>query len=152
MQILLVCTGNTCRSPLAEALLRRELERVGVSDAVVSSAGTGAWEGERASEGSYLVGLEEGIDLGSHRARLATRELVAEQDLILAMSAGHLRKLEALGAGAKAHLLGAFAGASPEAQEVGDPVGGPIEGYRSTYQQIEALAKSAAARIARERK
>jgi protein-tyrosine-phosphatase len=152
MRILLVCTGNTCRSPLAEALLRRELERVGVSDAVVSSAGTGAWEGERASEGSYLVGLEEGIDLGAHRARLATRELIAEQDLILAMSAGHMRKLELIGAGTKAHLLGTFAGATGERQEVADPVGGPIEGYRSTYKQIEALAKSAAARIAKERK
>jgi protein-tyrosine phosphatase len=118
----------------------------------VTSAGTGAWEGERASEGSYLVGLEEGIDLGAHRARLATRDLVAQQELILAMSAGHLPKLEALGAGTKAHLLGAFAGATGETQEVADPVGGPIEGYRATYKQIEALAKSAAARIARERK
>lgn len=152
MRILLVCTGNTCRSPLAEALLRRELEKVGVTDAAVGSAGTGAWEGERASEGSYLVGLEEGIDLGEHRARLASKELVAEQDLILAMSAGHLRKLELVGAGAKAHLLGVFAGAAADAVEVGDPVGGPIEGYRATYQQLETLARGAAARIARERR
>jgi len=152
MKILLVCTGNTCRSPLAEALLRRELEKAGVREAVVGSAGTGAWEGERASEGSYLVGLEEGIDLGGHRARLATRELVAEQDLILGMSAGHLRKLELMGAGTKAHLLGTFAGATGDAVEVADPVGGPIEGYRAAYKQIEALAKSAAARIGRERK
>src|SRR6478752_7555520 len=152
MKILLVCTGKTCRSPLPGALLRRELERAGMSDVIVGSAGTGAWEGERASEGSYLVGLEEGIDLGGHRARLASRELVAEQELILAMSAGNLRKLELMGAGTKAHLFGAFAGATGDEVEVADPVGGPIEGYRATYKQIEALAKGAAARIARERK
>ena len=98
------------------------------------------------------MGLEEGIDLGAHRALLATREVVADQELIFAMSAGHLRKLELLGAGTRAQLLGAFAGAPVDAQEVADPVGGPIEGYRSAYQQIEALAKSAAARIARERR
>jgi protein-tyrosine-phosphatase len=152
MNILLVCTGNTCRSPLAEVLLRRELERAGVTDAVVGSAGTGAWEGERASEGSYLVALENGLDLGHHRARLATREVLAEQDLILAMGSGHLHKLERLGADAKSHLFGTFAGITGSDAEVADPVGGPIEGYRRVYAQLEGMAIAAAARIARGRK
>jgi protein-tyrosine-phosphatase len=152
VKILLVCTGNTCRSPLAEALLRRELERAGVTDAVVTSAGTGAWEGERVSEGSYLVALEQGLDLADHRARLATRDLVATQDLILAMSAGHLHKLERLGGEEKSHLLGTYAGIAGIEAEVGDPVGGPIEGYRKVYAQLEQMAVAAAARIAREGK
>jgi protein-tyrosine-phosphatase len=96
------------------------------------------------------VGLEAGIDLGSHRARLASRELVAEQDLVLVMGTGHLRKLETMGVGARAHLFGAFAGADDTQQEVADPVGGPIEGYRAMYLQVEALARKAAARIAGE--
>lgn len=62
-RVVLVCTGNTCRSALAEALLRRALEERGVTDIAVSSAGTGAWEGAPASEGAYLVGLESGLDL-----------------------------------------------------------------------------------------
>jgi len=152
VRILMVCTGNTCRSPLAEALLRRELERAGVADAVVSSAGTGAWEGERASEGSYLVALENGLDLGSHRARPATRDLVAGQDLIFAMTSGHLHKLERLGGEGKSHLFGTFAGVPGIEAEVGDPVGGPIEGYRAVYDQLERMAAAVARRIAKERK
>src|ERR1041385_7086737 len=106
MRILLICTGNTCRSPLAEVLLRRALEEAKVEGVTVESAGTGAFGGEPASEGSYLVALENGLDLAAHRARVASRGMVADADLILAMARGHLRKLDLLGAGAKARLIG----------------------------------------------
>lgn len=148
MKILLVCTGNTCRSPLAEVLLRRALEEAKVDGVTVSSAGTGAFGGEPASEGSYLVALENGLDLAAHRARPVTRELVAESDLILAMSRGHLRKLQLLGAGEKAQLLGEYADADGD-PEVADPVGGPIEGYRATYQQLEQMTRAVARRVAK---
>jgi protein-tyrosine-phosphatase len=119
---------------------------VGLEDVEVRSAGTGAFDGEPASEGSYLVALEQGLDLAAHRAREVTREMVAESDLILAMSRGHLRKLELLGAGTKAHLIGDFAGATGD-HEVADPVGGPIEGYRATYRQIEEMSRLVARRL-----
>ena len=64
--VLFVCTGNICRSPLAEALLRRELGLRGTDGVQVSSAGTGAWEGAPTSEGAYLVALENGLDLSAH--------------------------------------------------------------------------------------
>lgn len=146
MHILVVCTGNTCRSPLAEVLLRRALAEAGVEGVTVSSAGTGAMGGEPASEGSYLVALENGLDLAAHRARPVTKEIVAESDLILTMSRGHLRKLQLLGAGMKAQLLGDYA-KTAEDPEVADPVGGPIEGYRSTYQQLEVMTRAVAGRL-----
>lgn len=146
MKILLVCTGNTCRSPLAEVLLRRALEEEKVDGVVVASGGTGAFGGEPASEGSYLVALENGLDLAAHRARVVTREMVADADLVLAMGRGHLRKLELLGAGTKAHLIGDFARVEGD-PEVSDPVGGPIEGYRATYRQLEEMTKSIARRL-----
>src|SRR5207249_11290602 len=77
--VLFVCTGNICRSPLAAALLERALKEHGL-DVNVTSAGTGAWDGAPASEGAYLVGLERGLDLSGHRARLLTRELVGQAD------------------------------------------------------------------------
>lgn len=149
MKILLVCTGNTCRSPLAEVLMRRALAEQGVTDVAVASAGTGAADGEPASEGSYLVALENRLDLAAHRARIVTREMLAGTDLVLAMSRSHLRKLEALGGRPKSHLLGEYAGSEGEV-EVADPVGGPIEGYRATYGQLEAMTRSVARRIAEE--
>jgi len=108
--VVLVCTGNTCRSPLAEALLRQALAARGVVDVEVSSAGTGAWEGAPASEGAYLVALELGLDLSSHRARLLTSEVIAESDLILTMARHHRARVLELGAGGQVHLLGDYAG------------------------------------------
>lgn len=149
MKILLVCTGNTCRSPLAEVLLRRALSEEGVEGVEVASAGTGALGGEPASEGSYLVALENGLDLAAHRARAVTREMLAEADLVLAMGRSHLRKLALLGAADRSHLLGEYAKTEGEV-EVDDPVGGPIEGYRTTYRQVDELTRRVARRLAAE--
>src|SRR2546427_9733566 len=88
-RILLVCTGNICRSPLAAALLERALVERGIEGIAVASAGTGAWDGAPVSEGAYLVGLERGLDLSRHRARLLTRELGDGADWILTVARHH---------------------------------------------------------------
>lgn len=147
MHVVFVCTGNTCRSPLAEALMRRALAARGHTSVEVSSAGTGAWEGAPASEGSLLVGLENGLDLTQHRARLLTRELAQVADLILAMSPQQRERVAALGAGDRAHTLTEFAGVGA-ATEVQDPFGSDLDAYRSTYRQLEELVDAVAARIA----
>jgi protein-tyrosine-phosphatase len=152
MNVLFVCTGNTCRSPLAEVLLRHALEARGASGQVASaSAGTGAWDGAPASEGAYLVGLEHGLDLSGHRARLLTRELVAGSDLILTMSRHHAARVGELGGADRVHVLGEFAGRAGAAAEVSDPFGGELEDYRATLAELRELIDGVVARVAAER-
>jgi len=149
-EILLICTGNTCRSPMAEAMLRHKLKERGVEGVVVGSAGTGAWDGAPASEGAYLIALEHGLDLSSHRARLLTRELLASSTLVLTMARHHLARVQQLGGGEAAHLLGEYAGREGTAAEVPDPFGGELEGYRETFQELDALLEAVVLRLERE--
>jgi protein-tyrosine-phosphatase len=151
MRVLFVCSGNTCRSPLAEALFRRLLDESGRNDIEVLSAGTGAYEGSPASEGAYLVAIEAGLDLSAHRARLLDRELVKQADLILAMSRGHVSRAERLGGEGRVHLLGEYAGLGGDELEIRDPYGGDVEGYRATLKQLEQLLIAARDRLLAER-
>ena len=149
MNILVVCTGNTCRSAMAEALLRSALQPIG--NVTVTSAGTGAWEGAPASVGAYLVALENGLDLSGHRARMLSRELVASADLILTMSRHHAARVADLGGAGRVHLLGEWAGRAGPLAEGSDPFGGDLDEYRETYVELTELAAGVAARLTAER-
>jgi protein-tyrosine phosphatase len=88
--ILVVCTGNVCRSPIAEGLLRAALEsRLGPNAPTVSSAGTMGWSGSAADPNGVEAAAERGVDISDHRARRLTPRDVARATLILAMSAEH---------------------------------------------------------------
>lgn len=148
MHVLFVCTGNTCRSPMAEALLREALTSRGADQVTVSSAGTGAWEGAPASEGAYLVGLEHGLDLSGHRARLLTRDLVKSADLILTMAGSHRARVAELGGEDKVHLLGEYVGREEARSEISDPFGSDLPSYRATFGELQELITGVVSRVA----
>jgi protein-tyrosine-phosphatase len=151
MKILFVCTGNTCRSPMAEAVARKMASERGLTDVEVGSAGTSAWDGAPASDGALLVGMERSLDLSGHRARQLTRELVAEQDLIFAMGPHHLERIEALGGVGKAHLLTGYASRGSSERAISDPIGAELEVYRATADELEREIRRVFDRMAAER-
>jgi protein-tyrosine phosphatase len=136
MKILFVCSGNTCRSPLAEAITRRMLADAGRDDVTVSSAGTNAWDGSPASDGALLVGMERGLDLSAHRSRQLSEEIVREADFILVMAPSHLARVRELDPKANAHLVAGFA-SGREGSPVQDPFGGDLAAYRATFDELE---------------
>jgi protein-tyrosine-phosphatase len=148
MRLLFVCTGNTCRSPMAAALARRLADERGLSDLSVESAGTGAHDGTGASDGALLVALEHGDDISAHRARTLTGALVEQADLILTMGERHLTRVRELGGAGKSFRLTDFAAATGQGGDVGDPFGGDLATYRATHEELERAVRRALERLA----
>ncbi len=136
LRLVVLCTGNTCRSPLAAAALREELAEDGERIEIVS-AGTAAAEGQPASAGALAAGGRDGLDLSGHRARRASGELLRGADLVLVMEPGHRRAAIALGAPPdRTHVLSEWpAPGEPEAV-VADPFGGSAETYEECLRRI----------------
>jgi protein-tyrosine-phosphatase len=151
MRVLFVCTGNTCRSAMAEAIARKVARERGMTDIEIGSAGTAAWEGAPASDGALLVGIERDSDLSAHAARLLTREMVDSYDLILTMGPHHVERIEALGGKGKTYLLTSYGSRGASDRPIGDPFGGELDLYRETYDELEREIRRAFDRIVAER-
>lgn len=128
--VLFVCSGNTCRSPMAAAIARELADRTGVGDARIESAGTSAMEGAPATPEAREALRVLGIELGDHRSRPITPELIAEADEIICMTPAHLRAVLDLDptARGKATTLGR--------RPVPDPIGMPPEVYLETARTL----------------
>jgi protein-tyrosine-phosphatase len=137
--MLFVCTGNTCRSAMAEAIARAMAAHRGLSTASFESAGTSAWDGAPASDGALLVGIERKLDLDAHRARALTREIVETADVILVMGPHHAERVVALGGEGKTFLLSDYADRNTAGRAVEDPFGGNLDRYRATADDLEAM-------------
>jgi protein-tyrosine-phosphatase len=133
-RLLFVCTGNTCRSPLAEALARSEGRSRECRDVEAASAGTFAADGDPASGLAVRVARRRGLDLSGHRSRPLTAELVTAADLVVCMTQAHLDAVRFLVPEARASLSTDYLPSEHASASLGvpDPMGGTEAEYEKT--------------------
>lgn len=93
MNILFVCTGNTCRSSMAEGIFKHLIIKLRIENICVSSAGISAFEGDEANEKAIYTLNKKGIDISNHKARQLSKDIINESDLILTMTKSHKRMI-----------------------------------------------------------
>jgi protein arginine phosphatase len=139
LTLLMVCTGNTCRSPMAQGIASQMIQQQlgvepgGLADVGidVKSAGAYASAGMPATEEAVLAVAGQGIDIGAHRSTELTRELVDSADVIYCMTAGHLQAVLAL----SPHAAGKTLTIDPDT-DIGDPIGAGQQTYLKTASAI----------------
>ena len=157
-RVTFVCSGNICRSPMAEVVFARMVAGADLGDrVVVDSAGTGDWHvGERADARALEALRRQGYDGSAHRARQFDAADFATTDLVVALDSGHARTLKAW-AGRTEHadrvvLLRSFDADLPDdaedhALEVADPYYGGPEGFDEVFAQVHAAGRGLLGRV-----
>jgi protein-tyrosine-phosphatase len=145
-KILIICTANICRSPVAAALLRDRLRQRGLTDWQVGSAGTWVMEHRGASRNSIEVMARNGLDISGHRSAMVDEAYLSEADLVLTMEDGHAEALRAEfpEQAYKVYLLSQMIGRT---YNIADPYGGPLEEYEQMYEEVRQVIDDGLERI-----
>ena len=136
MNILFVCTGNTCRSAMCEAYFNSLCKAHGCATLAAASAGTDAWEGEYASPMSVSALAQYDTEIAKHRARRLTKEMLEETDLVIAMTESHRQRVLRLNPmlSMRTRLLGEF---GKDGKDIRDPFGGGAEIYSLCFEHMK---------------
>jgi protein-tyrosine-phosphatase len=137
-KVLFICTGNTCRSPMAEGALRVLLQGKGIDNIEAFSAGTAAIPGCPATLYAIEAVKTWNADISGHKSRPLTPELLEEVDLILVMTPSHYQNVISMlpEARGKTYLLKNFPEPGDTGEGVADPIGGSLDMYNHTFLEI----------------
>ncbi|MFJ9894084.1 low molecular weight protein-tyrosine-phosphatase [Streptomyces sp. NPDC091280] len=154
-RVSFVCTGNICRSPIAESVFRARVEEAGLGDRIeVESAGTGGWhEGDGADPRAVAVLAEHGYDT-NHVARQFQASGFARLDLVVALDSGHRKTLRHLAPteqdAEKVRLLRSYDPAAGDDLDVPDPYYGALDGFEECLEMVEAASEGLLAAVREE--
>ena len=150
-KILLVCTGNTCRTAMAEGIGKNVAKEKNLNNVIFSSAGTSAAPGMPATDYAIAASAHWDIDISGHRSRLLNQDLIKEADLILAMGPEHVQVIVNIdrNALAKTYLYKGFPEPfHPSQARVDDPIGGSLDMYNQTFLELDEVMRRIFPKIA----